>query len=133
MAKARAKAKGKTTRKATGRAGGKTSTGLEPNVAGLLCYVLGWVTGLVFFLLEPKNKFVRFHAMQSIITFGAFTVVWFVIGMFSLIPVLGIAFSVINGIIGLFALVLWIVLMVRAYQGEKFKLPVAGDIAERQA
>ena len=49
----------------------KTSTGLDENVAGLLCYVLGWVSGLVFILIEQENNFVRFHAMQSIIVFGA--------------------------------------------------------------
>jgi uncharacterized membrane protein len=134
MAKAKARARAKTRAKGkTITARGNTSFGMDPNVAGLLSYVLGWVTGLIFFILEPKNKFVRFHAMQSIITFGAFSVFWFVIGMFSLIPVLGIAFSVINGILGLIALVLWIILMVKAYQGETFKLPIAGDIAEKQA
>ncbi|MEE8194196.1 MAG: hypothetical protein V3T73_01680 [Dehalococcoidales bacterium] len=55
---------------------GKSSTGLDENVAGLLCYVLGWVGGLVFILIEPENKFVRFHAMQSIIVFGALNVIW---------------------------------------------------------
>ena len=53
----------------------KTSTGLQENVAGLLCYVLGWVTGLIFILIEKENKFVRFHAMQSIVTFGSITVI----------------------------------------------------------
>jgi hypothetical protein len=48
----------------------KASTGLEPNVAGLLCYLVGWITGLVFILIEKENQFVRFHAMQSIIIFG---------------------------------------------------------------
>ena len=52
----------------------KSSTGLDENVAGLLCYVLGWVSGLVFFLLEQENKFVRFHAIQSILVFGVITV-----------------------------------------------------------
>jgi len=127
MAKAKAKAKGKTTTKATGGAKGKTSTGLESNVAGLLCYVLGWVTGLVFFLLEPKNKFVRFHAMQSIIVFGAINVAFFILFW---IPFIG---WVLGWILWAFGFVLWIVLMLKAYQGEKFKLPVAGDFAEKQA
>lgn len=52
---------------------GNTSTGLQENIAALLCYVLGWITGLIFFLIEPNNKFIRFHAMQSIIVFGIFT------------------------------------------------------------
>lgn len=109
------------------KAKAKTSTGLEPNVAGLLCYVLGWVTGLVFFILEKENKFVRFHAMQSIVTFGALTVVNFVL-MF--IPIIG---WIIGWIIWMFALILWIVLMIKAYQGKKYKLPWAGEIAEKQA
>jgi len=105
----------------------KTSTGLEPNVAGLLCYVLGWVSGLVFFLLEKDNKFVRFHAMQSIVTFGALTVVNFIL-MF--IPIIG---WIISYLIGVLAFVLWIILMIKAAQGQRYKLPWAGDIAEKQA
>lgn len=111
----------------------ETSLGLEANVAGLLCYVLGWVTGLIFLLLENKNKFVRFHAIQSIVTFGAITVVCFVLGMFSWIPFLGIFFGFINWLVSLLAFVLWIVLMVTAYQGKRYKLPIAGDIAEKQS
>ncbi len=95
----------------------KTSTGLAENVAGLLCYVLGWVSGLVFILIEKENKFVRFHAMQSIIVFGVITIL-------GLIPVIG-------WIIRLIGVVLWIVLMVKAYQGTMFKLPWAGDLAEK--
>ena len=52
----------------------KTSTGLAENVAGLLCYVLGWISGLIFILIEPENKFVRFHAIQSIFVFSILTV-----------------------------------------------------------
>ena len=95
----------------------KSSTGLEENVAGLLCYVVGWITGLIFFLIEKDNKFVKFHAMQSIITFGACTILGFI--------------PIVNWFIGIVALVLWILLMIKAYQGEKFKLPVIGDLAEK--
>ena len=109
----------------------KSSTGLEPNIAGLLSYVLGWITGLVFILLEQKDEFVRFHAMQSIVVFGAFTVVGIALSVLSLIPFIGILFFVLQVIVGLCALVLWIVLMVRAYQGLHYKLPWAGDLAER--
>ena len=104
----------------------KTSTGLEANVAGLLCYVLGWISGLVFILIEKENKFVRFHAMQSIIVFGVLSVASIVLRW---IPFLGL---VIVPLIGLLGLVLWIVLMVKAYQGEKYKLPWAGNLAEKQ-
>jgi uncharacterized membrane protein len=117
--------------KTKGKAKGKTSTGLESNVAGLLCYVLGWVTGLVFLLLEKDNKFVRFHAVQSIIVFGALNIVFFILWIFTWIPFIWIFFLVLIYIIGLFGFILWIVLMLKAYAGEKFKLPVAGDIAEK--
>ena len=104
----------------------KSSTGLEENVAGLLCYVLGWVSGLVFVLLEQENKFVRFHAMQSIYVFGTITVASIIIGW---IPIIG---NVIAGLIWLLGFVLWIVLMIKAYQGTEFKVKWAGDFAERR-
>lgn len=95
----------------------KSSTGMEENVAGLLCYVAGWITGLIFFLIEKDSKFVKFHAMQSIITFVAIIILAWI--------------PIINWVVGILALVLWILLMVKAYQGEKFKLPVIGDLAEK--
>ena len=103
----------------------KSSTGLNENVAGLLCYVLGWVSGLVFVLLEQESKFVRFHAMQSIYVFGTLTVAGIVIGW---IPFIG---GVIAGLIGLLGFVLWIILIIKAYQGVQFKVKWAGDFAER--
>ena len=103
----------------------KTSTGLAENVAGLLCYVLGWVSGIVFILIEQENKFVRFHAMQSIIVFGAVTFARLVLGW---IPILGIFLA---WIISVLAFILWIVLMVKAYQGTRYKLPWSGDLAEK--
>jgi uncharacterized membrane protein len=113
---------------------GKTSTGMQANIAGLLCYAVGWVTGLVFFLIEKENKFVRFHAMQSMIVFGALFILQIAVGMFMGILAtvhLGVLIPLFNGLVALVSLVLWVVLMIKAYQGEKFKLPVAGDIAEK--
>jgi len=110
-----------------------STTSLEPNVAGLLCYVLGWITGLVFILIEKENKFVRFHAMQSIVTFGAFCVLWIPFSILSQLDILRALFGVLYAITGILAFVLWIVLMVKAYQGERFKLPIAGDIAEKNS
>ena len=104
---------------------GKSSTGLDENVAGLLCYVLGWVGGLVFILIEPENKFVRFHAMQSIVVFGALNIIWIPL---QFIPFLAVLIGWL--LLGL-GFVLWIVLMLKAYQGEMYKLPVAGDLAEK--
>ena len=103
----------------------KTSSGMNQNVAGLLCYVAGWITGLIFFLIEKENRFVRFHAMQSIITFGSLTVLFIVLGM---IPFLNL---VLVPILAILQLILWIVLMVKAYQGQLFKLPIIGDMAEK--
>ncbi|MFC2032567.1 DUF4870 domain-containing protein [Chloroflexota bacterium] len=101
-----------------------STMGLEPNIAGLLCYLGGWITGIVFLVLEKKNKFVRFHALQSIVTFGALTVAS---GLLSWIPFFGGFFG---AVIGILAFILWIVLMVKAYQGELYKVPVAGHVAE---
>jgi len=104
----------------------KTSLGLDENIAGLLSYVLWWASGLAIFLLETENKFVRFHAMQSIVVFGIITVALIIL---SWIPVVGIFFSSVIWFIGV---ILWIVLMVKAYQGVKYKLPWAGDFAEKR-
>nr|WP_255647946.1 DUF4870 domain-containing protein [Pseudalkalibacillus hwajinpoensis] len=105
----------------------KTSSGLEENVAGLLAYVLGFVTGIIFLLIEKENKFVRFHAMQSIVVFGAFFIASLVLNV---IPVIGTIVSVL--ILPPLSLIVWIVLMVKAYQGNRYKLPVAGDFSEKQ-
>ena len=105
----------------------KSSTGLDENIAGLLCYVLGWVSGIVFLLLEREGKFVKFHAVQSIIVFGVLSVVNSVLDW---IPVLGLIVGIISGIL---AFVLWILLMVKASQGERYKVKWAGGYAERWA
>ena len=104
----------------------KTNSGLQQNFAGLLCYVLGWITGIIFLIIEKENKFVRFHAVQSIVVFGAYTIISIVLGW---IPFIG---WIIDTILGIAAFILWIVLMIKAYQGQMYKLPVAGDIAEKQ-
>ena len=103
----------------------KTSTGLAENVAGLLCYLVGWITGIIFLLIEPKNTFVRFHAMQSIIAFGILTVAYAIL---TWIPFIG---AFLAWIIGVLSFILWIVLMVKAYQGTRYKLPWAGNLAEK--
>ncbi len=123
----------------------KSSLGLDLNVAGLLCYILGWITGIVFLVVEQESRFVKFHALQSIVVFGALTVVYIFIGIlqsiFNLI-FMGVGvlqalfagvFSVISIVLFLGGLILWLILMLKAYQGEAFKLPLVGDIAEKQA
>ena len=109
----------------------KGSTGLESNIAGLLCYLVGWITGLVFFLIEKEDKFVRFHAMQSIIFFGGVTVIQIVLAILGIIPYVGIIFAIIGWIVWLLAVVMWIVFMVKAYQGARFKFPITGELAEK--
>ncbi len=105
----------------------KSSTGLDENIAGLLCYVLGWVSGIVFLILDQENKFVKFHALQSIIIFGVLSVLNSLLGW---IPVLGLIVGIISGIL---AFVLWILLMVKANRGERYKIKWAGNYAERWA
>jgi len=104
----------------------KTSMGLEENIAGLLCYILGWITGIVFLVLEKENKFVRFHAFQSLLTFLPLSVLIWILGW---IPFAG---WVIAGLLWILILILWLILMFKAYKGERYKLPIVGDIAEKQ-
>lgn len=119
-------------------AGTGTQPGLAENVAGLLCYALGWVTGLIFFLID-KRPYVRFHAAQSIVVFGGLHVVSIVLGwIFGVGFLLGgwTGFSLgvfLAGIVNLVALVLWVVLMVKAYQGQRFEVPIAAGIAQSLA
>jgi uncharacterized membrane protein len=109
---------------------GKTSTGLQPNVEALLCYVAWWITGIIFLILEKDNQFVRFHAIQSIVVFGALWILGIVFSVFlGFIPVIG---WLIGTLIWILTVILWIVLMYKAYQGQKYKVPIAGNIAEQQ-
>jgi uncharacterized membrane protein len=105
----------------------ESSTGLAANVAGLLCYVLGWITGIIFVVLEKKSTFVKFHAWQSIMTFGVLTVAQLVLGW---IPFVG---WILNILIGILMFVLWLILIIQAGTGKMWKVPGAGDWAERQA
>ena len=120
----------------------ESSTGLSANVAGLLCYVAGWITGIVFVVLEKKSKFVKFHAWQSIMVFGVLTLAHLVLSTilgaiaaatFPFSAGLGV-FSVVMGwLIGVLMFVLWVILMVQAGSGKMWKVPGAGDWAEKQA
>jgi uncharacterized membrane protein len=115
---------------------GATSTSMDPNVAAGLSYILGWVTGLIFFVIEKQNRFVRFNAMQSIVLYGAVTILYIVLTILSsflsfVVPLLGCLFSILFLVLGLGSLVLWIVCLINAFQGKLFKIPVIGDYAER--
>ena len=109
--------------------------GLDENVAGLLCYVLGWVTGLIFFLID-KRPFVRFHAIQSIGMSIALFAVYLVIGvLFTMLHFMSMGFLAlaIYPLLGLLVFALWIFMMYKAYQHEKFMLPIIGPIAANMA
>ena len=98
---------------------------MNTNTAAALSYLLGFITG-IFFLLTSKDSFVRFHAMQSTVLFVGFFVVNIVLNF---IPGIG---AILSPLLGLLSLFLWIFLMIKAHQGEKYKLPYIGDIAEQQ-
>ncbi|MDO8886563.1 DUF4870 domain-containing protein [Candidatus Oleimmundimicrobium sp.] len=115
-----------------------SSTGMDPKVAALLSYLFGWVSGLIFFLIEKEDKYVRFHAMQSILLSVACIVIMIalniILGILMFVAdIFGIFFAIVSPLFSLAFFVLWIMLMVKAYQGEKWKLPIIGDMAEKYA
>jgi len=97
---------------------------MDANIAAALSYLVGFVTGVIFLLLEKENKFVRFHAMQSTILFAGIVAIDILL---QLVPILG-ALVVIFVVIPASA-ILWLLLMFKAYQGEEFRLPLVGDVA----
>lgn len=115
----------------------KTKLGLDQNIEGALCYLGFWVTGIIFFVLEEDNKFVRFHAVQSILVFLPLTILgWFLGGFFGVGYFWGPGWFVLwwtGFLIWIIALILWLILMLKAYTGEKFKIPIVGDIAEQKS
>ena len=112
-----------------------TSTGLDPKLAALLAYMFGWVSGLVFILIEKQHAEVRFHAAQSLVVSGALTAVYIVLNVLSVAGGFGTfaLVSLLSLLVGIASLVLWIMLMVKGYALEHWKLPVAGDMAENIA
>lgn len=108
----------------------KTALGIDENMEGALAYFLGLLTGLLFLIMEKDNKFVRFHAMQSILTNIAAVVVLTILGTILLfIPVIG---WIIDMLLYLGVLGLWLLLMYKAFNKETYKLPVVGDLAAKQ-
>lgn len=119
----------------SGGAVAQASTGgMTDNVAGMLAYVT-IIPAIMFLVMEPysKNRFVRFHSFQSIFFTVAWIVLWIALSIVGMIPILGWATMLIWPLVGLGGLILWIVLLLKANQGQKFKLPVIGDLAEKQA
>src|SRR3989344_2418026 len=89
-------------------------------------YLLGFITGIIFLLIEKQNKFVRFHAMQSTILFGGIFIANIALGF---IPFLGWLVGMLLTLVGF---ILWIVLMWKAFLGEMYKVPYVGNLAEKQ-
>jgi uncharacterized membrane protein len=106
---------------------GKSSTGMDENVVGLLTYVFGLVTGILFLIIEKESKFVRFHAFQSILISAVYIILNMVLGF---IPIIGWLISLLLSPV---FFILWLVLLYQAYQGKWFKLPVIGDFAEEKS
>ena len=132
-------------KKKTGKqkAKGESTTNLKPNVAGLLCYLGFWVTGIVFLFIERKNRLVRFHAMQSLVTFGILNIIWGIANSFSgwgLAWGWGIRGFWGPGYIAALAIfiiffvlwwVLWAVGMYKAYHGTPYRIPIFSGLAEK--
>ncbi|RPF52221.1 DUF4870 domain-containing protein [Aquisalibacillus elongatus] len=104
----------------------KSSTGLNENLAGALCYLAGFVTGIIFLLIEKESKFVRYHAFQSIFVWIGMFILSFGVG---LIPIIGWLLSLLIAPVGF---ILWIYCMFSAYKMKWFKLPFVGNLAEEQ-
>jgi uncharacterized membrane protein len=111
-----------------------TTGGLADNVAGLLAYVT-IIPSIIFLVIEPynKNRFIRFHSFQNIFFWIACIILIIALGIIGQIPVLGWMTLFLWPIIGLAGFIVWLVLMLKAYQGQMYKLPVIGDMAEKQA
>jgi len=111
-------------------------SGMSENVAGFLCYLVGWITGLIFFLID-KRPFVRFHAAQSMVVFGGLHIINIALGMFFGMGMMyrggfgafGMGMAIYS-LISVVAFILWILLMVKAFQHEKFEVPIVGGIAK---
>ncbi|HOK56162.1 MAG TPA: DUF4870 domain-containing protein [bacterium] len=101
-------------------------------MVSFLAYFFGWISGLIIFLTEKKSEYIRFNAMQSIIFSGVLTVIYIFISIVSLIPFIGKILSLIlHPLVYLAGTAIWIVLLIKSFKGEYFKLPVIGDYAEK--
>ena len=122
----------------------KSSTGLDENIAALLSYIFGWVSGLIFFLIEKDSRLVRFHAMQSLLFNVVFAVIaialWIVLFVVFLVAsqisgalttLLSLVSILVWVVFSIAILVGWVMCLVKAFQGQYFKLPVIGNLAEK--
>ena len=113
-----------------------TSTGVDPQVASMLCYAAWWVTGLLFLFLERQHRGVRFHAAQSLVVFGGLSLLMACLGAASAMslfvaPSLFQALLSLNSLIWLACVILWAVLMVQTLRGETVRVPLVADLADR--
>ncbi len=118
-------------------AGGTQGTGLAPNIASLLCYICAPITGIVFLLIEKENNDVKFHAWQSLVFGIAYIAIVIILEI--LAAILGMIASVLGIIVGFFipivmlaAFIVWVVCLVKAYQGERWRIPIIGDFAAKK-
>jgi uncharacterized membrane protein len=112
----------------------KTALGLEENIEAALCYLGIWVTGLIFYFVDDKNKAIRFHAAQSVLVFLPLSILGGIFsgffGIFNYGPGLYFLWWI-SWLFWALVVILWIILMLKAFQGQKLKLPVVGDLAEK--
>ena len=109
----------------------KSSTGLDANIAAALTYIP--IVAIVFLVIEKGSRLVKFHAIQSLGLLVAWMVVWFALGILGMVPVLGWATLLLWPIVAIGMFVVWLVALLKAFKFEYWKLPVIGDIAERQS
>lgn len=108
-------------------------TDTNRNIVAALSYLLGFVTGVIILFVERDDKYVRFHAMQSTVIFGGLFVINLILSIvFGGLTFLGFLATAVNSIITVVAIIVWIVSMIKAYQGVVFKWPIAGDFAQKQ-
>lgn len=104
----------------------KSSSGLPENIAAALCYLFSFIGGIVFLAIEHRSRFVLFHALQSVIFFCGMLIVHVIVG---LIPFIG---PLLASMLSIFTIIMWVLLVVNAFQGRWFRIPWISEIAESQ-
>jgi uncharacterized membrane protein len=119
---------------ASAPAANAAGTGLAENVASALAYFT-FIPAVAFLVLEPynKNRVIRFHAFQCLFLTGVLVALGIVLAIVAMIPIIGLVTIPLHFLIWIGAVILWVILVLKAYQNQKFKLPVIGDMAEKQA
>jgi uncharacterized membrane protein len=117
---------------------GATSTGVDARLSALLCYLAWWVSGIVFLVIEQENRAVRFHAAQSMVLFGGLSALIFLlsaasVGMLFISPTAFQAARTIVYLVWFGAVVIWLVVMLKTFRGESWRVPLAADLATRIA